>query len=141
MNRLSYYYNWTPVFGNPAAFRAVIREFLDNGANRFVINDKILYQADKYGLTIAVEKVFGLPDSVDEVIGLVTHFGRVRSSRTNVSFMDGYAEQIDRKKLSNAIYEMYHGRGDSGTTRSSTCFLDQAFQKINTPTPETFKYL
>jgi len=174
MNRLSYYYDWTPVFDNPAAFRAVIREFLDNGANRFVIDDKVLYQmvldpekiaylhqickemavefcsihgmagsnfelnipeaekrenmirghirameiasdfgcrtyvvhvgsnfyysqqhiplsqlrpmaietlekllpaAEKNGLTIAVENVFGLPDSVDEVIGLVTHFG------------------------------------------------------------------
>ena len=40
-DRLSYYYNWTPVFENSSAFRAVIREFLDNGASRFVIGDKI----------------------------------------------------------------------------------------------------
>ena len=173
-DRLSYYYDWTPVFADPAAFRAVIREFLDNGVSRFVIDDKILYQmvldpekiaflhqickemevdfcsvhgmagpkfelnipdaemretmfrghirameiasdfgcrtyvvhvgssenygkkhmplsvlrplaldtleklvpaAEKNGMTIAVENVFGCPDSTDEVLGLVSHFG------------------------------------------------------------------
>ena len=63
------------------------------------------------------------------------------SNRANVSFMDGHAEQIDRQKLSNAIYEMYHDRGDSGTRRADTCFLNQAFQRIITPTPGTFRYL
>ena len=43
-DRLSYYYDWTSVSDDPAAFRAVIREFLDNGVCRFVIDDKLLIQ-------------------------------------------------------------------------------------------------
>ena len=35
--RLSYCYNWAPIFDDPEAFRARLREFIDNGARRFVI--------------------------------------------------------------------------------------------------------
>jgi len=35
--RLSYCYDWATIFDDPAAFRARLREFIDNGARRFVI--------------------------------------------------------------------------------------------------------
>ena len=187
-DRLSYYYNWAPLADDQAAFRSLVREFLDNGANRFVIGDKLLIRllgepdkitflhqvcqemgvnfcsvhgmagpsfelnipdaemrktmisghiramevasefgcktyvmhvgsnqnygkkhipldvlrplaldtlekllpaAEKTGMTIAVENVFGCPDSTDEVLGLVSHFGGNRS--IGVCFDTGHA--------------------------------------------------
>ena len=45
--RLSYCYDWATIFDDPAAFRARLREFIDNGARRFVITiGMILGNAD-----------------------------------------------------------------------------------------------
>ena len=41
-NRLSFNYPWTKHLDDPAAFRAVVREFLDNGVRRFVISDTLI---------------------------------------------------------------------------------------------------
>lgn len=43
-DRLSFYYNWAALSDNPAAFRAAVREFLDNGVRRFVITDGLILQ-------------------------------------------------------------------------------------------------
>ena len=40
--RLSYCYGWAPVFDDPNAFRARLREFIDNGARRFVITIEMI---------------------------------------------------------------------------------------------------
>ena len=72
-------------------------------------------------------------------ISLSTYIHLRHNGRANVSFLDGHAEQIERQNLSNAIYQMYHDRS-TGTTRSSTCFLDQSLQRISTSTPGNFRY-
>ena len=41
-DRLSYCYDWSPYFDNPKAFRAAVREFIDNGARRFVITISLI---------------------------------------------------------------------------------------------------
>lgn len=43
-DRLSFLYIWEQLADSPSAFRAAIREFLDNGARRFVISDGLLKQ-------------------------------------------------------------------------------------------------
>lgn len=41
-DRLSFNYNWSSLSDDPAAFRSRVREFIDNGARRFVIPDGLL---------------------------------------------------------------------------------------------------
>ena len=41
-DRLSYCYDWSPYYDNPKAFRAAVREFIDNGARRFVITISLI---------------------------------------------------------------------------------------------------
>ncbi len=41
-DRLSYCYNWSVLAEDPEAFRSRVREFIDNGARRFVIPDGLL---------------------------------------------------------------------------------------------------
>ena len=43
-DRLSFYYNWAALSDNPAAVRAAVREFLDNGVRRFVITSGLLLE-------------------------------------------------------------------------------------------------
>ena len=43
-DRLSFNYIWETLLDNPTAFRAAVREFLDNGARRFVIPDALIKQ-------------------------------------------------------------------------------------------------
>jgi len=40
--RLSFNYTWGKLVENPPAFRTAVREFLDNGARRFVITDDLI---------------------------------------------------------------------------------------------------
>ena len=51
-DRLSFNYPWAGLSDNPAAFRAAVREFLDNGVRRFVINSEFIGQ-----LILSPEKV------------------------------------------------------------------------------------
>ena len=41
-DRLSYCYDWYPCLDAPKAFRAAVREFIDNGARRFVITISLI---------------------------------------------------------------------------------------------------
>ena len=41
-DRLSFNYGWANLCEQPAAFRSAVREFLDNGVRRFVINDSLI---------------------------------------------------------------------------------------------------
>ena len=43
-DRLSFNYPWTNVIDDPSAFRAAVREFLDNGVRRFVIGSGFIKQ-------------------------------------------------------------------------------------------------
>ena len=43
-DRLSFYYDWASLSGTPEAFRAAVREFIDNGVRRFVIDAWLLLQ-------------------------------------------------------------------------------------------------
>ena len=43
-DRLSFNYIWTELQASPSAFRAAVREFLDNGVRRFVISDTQIRQ-------------------------------------------------------------------------------------------------
>ena len=43
-DRLSFYYDWASLSGTPEAFRAAVREFIDNGVRRFVITAELLRQ-------------------------------------------------------------------------------------------------
>ena len=43
-DRLSFYYDWASLSGTPEAFRAAVREFIDNGVRRFVITEGLLLQ-------------------------------------------------------------------------------------------------